>query len=57
MRDGRLGDGFHVVGDDVVAAVQRGVRLAGAIEGQRAARRSAEVDVRMRPVAFTKRTM
>ena len=44
---GRLGEGLDVVGDDVVAAEQPGQRLAGAVQGDRAARRGAEVDVGM----------
>ena len=42
---GGLGERLDVVGDHVVAAEQPGQRLAGAVQGDRAARRRAEVDV------------
>src|SRR5688572_5769737 len=38
---------LDVVGDDVVATQQRGIRLPGAVQPQRAARRRAEIDVGM----------
>ena len=42
---GRRGEGLDVVGQDVVAAEEAGHRLARPIEGDRAAGRSAEVDI------------
>src|SRR5829696_3909925 len=45
----RLRERLHVIRDDVVAAEEASERLAGAVEGDRAARAGAQVDVRVRP--------
>src|SRR5664280_333947 len=44
-----LSESFDVIWDDIVAAGQRGKRLSGAIQSQRATGRRAEVDVRVSP--------
>src|SRR3954451_22996234 len=48
MRERRDGKSLDVVGDDVVATVQGGIRLARTIERERTARGGAQVDVWMR---------
>src|SRR4030081_2915267 len=48
MRERRRGERLHIVRYDVIAAVHRGVRLSRSRKRERTARRSAEIDVRVR---------
>src|SRR3979411_938415 len=48
MRERRRGERLSIVRYDVSAAVHRGVRLSRSRQRERTARRSAEIDVRVR---------